>query len=180
MPSARSRAATSADEPAGNAQILTRLYLEDAGRGCCRRLSPEDLQAQAGLGVAGTRGVRWDAPLVAGIGVFFRLQVLTTEGGGTLRWTEIAGVGGDGPPEHVSLRQVVARLQDYEPALSMTAAGILAQRQQHPGSSLCGLRGELKRVVESPIVLNRRLRERVERLACDFPIDQAAHRNAAE
>jgi hypothetical protein len=60
------------------------------------------------------------------------------------------------------LRQVFGLLQAYEPAASMTRAAVAA----HAGSSgvsVSALRCELDRACNSSIVLNRALRERVER-----------------
>ena len=150
------------EEPPENAEILTRLYLDDPNRGRCRPVAEEDLQTAPSERTASeTTGVRWDAPLVADIGVILRLQLLPTGSGATaLRWTKTTETEGRGNAEAVSLRKVIGQLQDYEPALSMTAAAIRGHEQ--PGHSVCMLRLELNRVIESPIVLNRRLRERVE------------------
>lgn len=152
-----------ADEPGQNAQLLAALYLKDPGRGRCRPLISADLQAvPRELPIVGAGVVRWEVPLVAGSGVIFRLQALSSDAGrAVVGWTKTAATNGGGLADGVSLRHVVGELQDYEPALSMTAAAIGVHEHQH-ACSVCGLRGELKRVVESPIVLNRRLRERVE------------------
>jgi hypothetical protein len=151
-----------AEEPPENAEILTRLYLQDPNRGRCRPVAEEDLHAPPSDPTAsGTPAVRWDAPLVAGIGVILRLQVLAADGGtAAAHWTMATETDGRSESEPVSLRKVIGRLQDYEPAMSMTAAAIRAYERS--GHSTCTLRMELKRVAESPIVLNRRLRERVE------------------
>jgi hypothetical protein len=150
------------DEPLENAQLLTSLYLADPARGRCRRVTWEDLQVEhvdsSGVQVP---GARWDAPLVAGIGVILRVQVVTSDATRKeIRWTSAAATEG-GRFEPISLRSVVAELQDYQPAVAMTAAAIGAH-EQRPGHSTFALRSELRRVIESPIVLNRRLRERVE------------------
>jgi hypothetical protein len=60
------------------------------------------------------------------------------------------------------LRQVFGLLQAYEPAASMTRAALVAHAQS-AGASVSALRSELDRACNSPIVLNRALRERVER-----------------
>jgi hypothetical protein len=151
-----------AEEPPENAEILARLYLQDPNRGRCRPVAEEDLHAPPSDRTAsGSQGVRWDAPLVAGVGVVLRLQLLLPDGGAAaVRWTAATETAGRSESEPVSLRKVIGRLQDYEPALSMTAAAI--RRHEGSGYSTCALRMELKRIVDSPIVLNRRLRERVE------------------
>jgi hypothetical protein len=150
------------DEPPQNAEILTRLYLADPSRGRCRRLTWEDLQVEhMEPSVAQMPGTPWDAPLVAGIGTILRVQVVTGDATRKeVRWTKAAAREG-GRPEPISLRCVVGELQDYQPAVAMTAAAIRAH-EQRPGHSTFALRSELRRVIESPIVLNRRLRERVE------------------
>jgi hypothetical protein len=151
-----------AEEPPENAEILTRLYLADPNRGRCRPVTEDDLHAPPSDPTASaTTGVRWDTPLVAGIGVILRLQVLPTDSGATwVRWTKTIETDGRTNIELVSLRKVIGQLQDYEPALSMTATAIHDLEQSR--HSTCTLRAELNRVIESPIVLNRRLRERVE------------------
>jgi hypothetical protein len=100
-------------------------------------------------------------PLCGADGATVRLQVLPTDGSVcAVRWTQRIAADEKYTGETVSLRTVIGRLEAYEPALSMTAAAI--RRHEQSECSTCALRGELMRVVESPIVLNRRLRERVE------------------
>ena len=111
-----------ADEPAENTRILARLYLQDPSRGRCRRLLPGDLDPNPDdVPAEGPNTVRWDAPLVAGIGATFRIQVLDTDSGEVLRWTRTV-VGQAEQSVAVSLRHVVGQLQDYQPAMAMTAA----------------------------------------------------------
>ncbi len=153
------------DEPQENPKILAGLYLEDPSRGRCRAVLPEDLDPPSREPTQDTSGIRWDAPLVAGIGVTFRLQTVPTDAGAALRWTRVPAANDGQETEPVSLRHVVAQLKDYDPATSMTAAAIREHKQQ-PGSSTHTLAGELNRLQGSAIVLNRRLRERVQ-LAVD-------------
>ncbi len=68
--------------------------------------------------------------------------------------------GALGPAGIVSVRDVIGALQDYEPVRALTTAAIRAHHDD-PGLSVAVLRAELARVAASPIVLNRRLRERV-------------------
>jgi hypothetical protein len=63
--------------------------------------------------------------------------------------------------ETVRLREVVARFEDYEPARSITANALAAHRTDPTRCTSC-LTAELTRLAESPIVLNRRLREAIE------------------
>jgi hypothetical protein len=60
----------------------------------------------------------------------------------------------------VSAREVVAALEDYEPVLALTRAGVGALRSDRR-ISIATLSLELRRLEASPIVLNRRLREAV-------------------
>jgi hypothetical protein len=150
-----------ADEPAENARLLAHLYLDDERRGRCRPVTDADLTASADGEVASVSAeVRWGAPLVAGIGVLLQIRRVSETGAPVLRWTVTTrvGVGRQGLP----LRQVFGLLQAYEPAASMTRAA-LAAHSQSAGVSVSALRAELDRACNSPIVLNRALRERVER-----------------
>jgi hypothetical protein len=47
-----------------------------------------------------------------------------------LRWTRSLHAGTDEPFESVRLRDVVARLQDYQPACSVTAASLEPPRKR--------------------------------------------------
>ena len=60
--------------------------------------------------------------------------------------------------EHVSLREVIAALESYEPARRLTEWAI-SSRGGDPRVNR--LRTELDRVCASPVVLNRKLREAV-------------------
>jgi hypothetical protein len=146
-------------EPAKNADILAGLYLADASRGRCRPVTAQDLTAPNGASADPAVPVRWDAPVVAGIGILLRITVVRSDGPDELRW--IASGQSTGHSETTTLRRVIGLLQDYEPAVAMTRAAIAA----HPrdgGISVLKLESELHRACNSPIVLNRRLRERVQ------------------
>jgi hypothetical protein len=150
-----------ADEPAENARLLAHLYLNDEQRGRCRPVTDADLTASADGDVPSVSAdVRWGAPLVAGIGVLLQIRRVSDRGGPALRWTVTTRAGAD--PQVLPLRQVFGLLQAYEPAASMTRAAIAAHSQS-AGASVSALRCELDRACNSPIVLNRALRERVER-----------------
>jgi hypothetical protein len=151
-----------ADEPVENARLLARMYLDDERRGRCRPVTDADLTASADVVEVPSvsADVRWGAPLVAGVGVLVQIGRVTDKGVPALRWTVTTRAGGD--RRVLPLRQVFGLLQAYEPAASMTRAA-LAAHPQPAGVSVCGLRCELDRACNSPIVLNRALRERVER-----------------
>jgi hypothetical protein len=150
-----------ADEPTENAGLLAHLYLHDEGRGRCRPVTDADLTASGdGEVPSASADVRWGAPLVAGIGVLVQIRRVSDKGGPALRWT--VTTRGGAVRQVLPLRQVFGLLQAYEPAASMTRAA-LAAHAQSPGASVSALRCELERACNSPIVLNRALRERVER-----------------
>jgi hypothetical protein len=150
-----------ADEPAENARLLADLYLNDERRGRCRPVTYADLIESADGPVASVSGdVRWGAPLVAGIGVLLQIRRVSDRGGLALRWTVTTRAGGG--RQVLPLRQVFGLLQSYEPAASMTRVA-LAAHAGSAGVSVSALRCELDRACNSPIVLNRALRERVER-----------------
>jgi len=146
------------DEPPENAKLLADLYVKDPSRGHCRGLTNADLEADHSANPPDSP-VRWDAPLAAGAGIRLQIGLVDVAGAHHLRWTERCGP--DDRPRIVSVRHVIGKLQDYEPMIAMTRAAVAAH-QQDPKVTVCGLRVELQRACNSPIVLNRRLRERVE------------------
>jgi hypothetical protein len=161
---ARLVAHLAADEPAENATLVCRGYLRDAPLGDrrCRAVTAEDASVAPFADP-------WDTDeacaLSAGgldpvdrLGSHYRLGLV--HGGMSvpeLRWrrhraeSSLAG-------EPVSLREAVASLESYEPVRALTL------RALSPGArggelSTAVLAAELTRVQESPIVLNRRLRQ---------------------
>ncbi len=77
-----------------------------------------------------------------------------------LRWLRDPPAGVQGPAELVSVRDVTGALQAYEPVRTLSAEAV-ARHRDDDAVSVAVLRAELARVAASPIVLNRRLRERV-------------------
>jgi hypothetical protein len=154
-----------ADEPRENAALVCGSYLEQVqSRGIrCRRVTEDDLRATpfADLDAADEQ---IDAPSVPvdRHGNAYRLRPARGElSVPELRWSRTPP-GGCGQPQTVSLREVVAAVESYEPARTLT---IRASAGTPGGAvSVAVLRAELARVQLSPIVLNRRLREEV--LAC--------------
>jgi hypothetical protein len=152
-----------ADEPAKNTRLMCDIYLADSARGRCRALTVEDLDdAEPHDATDGTHEAEYPLPSVCDDeGHIYRIRELqVNERLKELRWTRSIHPGREEPSDAVGLRDVVARVQDYEPARSMTAAAILAARGT--GISVCRLAAELDRLVGSPIVLNRALREAVQ------------------
>jgi hypothetical protein len=80
----------------------------------------------------------------------------------TLRWTRCSHRGQGDAFEAVTLREVIACLQDYEPARRITS-DVLAAHRHDRGFSTHRLRGELQRLDVSETVLNRGVREAVRR-----------------
>jgi len=137
-----------ADEPSGTAEHLAELFALDAASRLirCRALpgrdEPDSAAAHGAL----------ESDLIDARGQVHRLQRVSTGASlQELRWLR----DGAGP---VSVRDVVGALQTYAPVRAATEAALGVE-----GVSTATLRAELGRVLESPILLNRCLRERVGR-----------------
>lgn len=154
-----------ADEPAGNAALACEHFLaEPPQRRACRRLTVTDLLDVASSRLASGEGTVVDTE-------FASSQLLATGGARyaikpveigisipALRWCLLAD--GERPHVIVSLREVVARAEAYQPAYAVTRRVL----DVHAGSrsiSTAILRAELHRLCRSRIVLNRGLREAV-------------------
>jgi hypothetical protein len=159
-----------ADEPPENARIVCELYLVDDSRGRCRRVTSEDFAPTA------SRPPRdpgqpeheeaHDGPLCDRAGRYYRLTTVSDDSAlASLRWicsSDSASQVDDF--EILTLREVIGRLERYEPIRTLTLDA-LARHSENSDLSTCQLRDELTRVLASPIVLNRRLREAVQREA---------------
>lgn len=156
-----------ADEPASNAALVCRCYLQDlAVRGVrCRALTVADTRMtpfvervqpavpQASCPAGG-------AQLVDRLGRVYSLEPVRGRMSiPDLRWCrrDAQALAGCQP---VSLREVVAALESYEPVCALTLRE-LSRHGEDEDVSIALLRAELVRVQASPIVLNRRLREAV-------------------
>jgi len=150
-----------ADEPPENARLMCEMYLADPARGRCRPVTAEDLDDPQPRDTASAPAWPQDSSLSDPAGHIYRLGEQESEHGlWELRWTRSVQPSREERFEAVALRHVVARLKDYEPARSMTAAGLIEFAGS--GVSVCRLTGELDRLLASPIVLNRALREAVQ------------------
>lgn len=148
-----------ADEPAENAQVLCALYLMDENRGRCRPVTGADFDVSP-IPEAPDRCVVH--VLCDDDRTIYRIQTIAPVGRfPELRWTLSIAADQAERLEIVRLREVVARFQDYEPARSITANALAAHGNDSTLSTSC-LAGELTRLAESPIVLNRGLREAVQ------------------
>ena len=154
-----------ADEPIENAALVCRDYLHGAraDRRRCRRLTDEDAwtlphadDTSAGL------DPQWSpAPSAPSdpLGSSYTLELLHSRMSiPELRWCRSFARQPTSRREPVSLRAAIARLESYEPVITLTNRALLRHRDDSEVSSTV-LRAELARVQESPIVLNRRLRE---------------------
>lgn len=155
-----------ADEPEQNATLECERYLRDArcGRGRCRALTAEDFRAVPFAEEAEAR------PSPASIGEDelldehgHRYRLAPLQSGRSipeLRWRRESLDGAGGASEPVSVREVIARLEAYEPVRTLTV-GALTLHRGDPQLSTTVLRAELQRVLLSPIVLNCALRHAV-------------------
>jgi hypothetical protein len=154
---ARLVGALACDEPPENARLLAALYLADASRGRCRALRRSDLSG--GSPQERDAAHTPSEPLRDADGASYVMSAVDCgKPYRELRWTRHPPDAANAEP--ICLRHVLAALQAYEPARSLTAEAI-ARHEDDASGSICRLRAELQRVDASPIVLNRRLREAV-------------------
>jgi hypothetical protein len=163
-----------ADEPPANAALTCDDYLSNSRKRPCRPLLPDDLRVapfgQVEVQIQGAGDgedrkpvdPRGQAGLLDRHGRSYRL-LARAEGIAIpeLRWHRIAASPHD-DPEPLSLRHVIACLQSYQPMRDITFRA-LSRHSSHRRLSTSTLRGELLRIDASPIVLNRGLREAVQR-----------------
>ena len=106
-----------------------------------------------------------DQDLLDDDGRCYRLELVRTGVSiPALRWRRHPAPGTGGAAEVVSVREVIARLESYEPVRSLTTRALSLQTRAETRAeavSTTVLRAEIERVRESPIVLNRGLREAV-------------------
>lgn len=161
------------DEPAGNATLVCAHYLRDASRGRCRQVTAEDLAAGPAAESPRPRpGAPPGEPVPSellgpnrGTGASreiyaFRLESVDRNGILELRWRRHLRRGTPAVARTVCLREAVGTLESYEPACELTHKAIAAHGED-TGVSATILRSELERLRESPIVLNRKLRQAV-------------------
>jgi hypothetical protein len=155
------------DEPAENASLVCSQFIGDAlGRGGrCRTLTPQDLSAspfdrdEQEPDPSFSSGEQPAIQLSDAHGSTYALCHMESQTSiSQLRWCRREAGQPEGSRRAVSLREAVARLERYEPVQSLTIQA-LARAEDDPEVSTAVLRAELVRLQESPIVLNRRLRE---------------------
>lgn len=154
-----------ADEPPENAVLVCADYLRDehVERRRCRPVTAEDARttplAEPPEVDVRTVSVRVEEP-VDRLGFSYCLERLETGMSiPELRWCRRAAAQTP-RPDPVSLREVIARVQSYEPMRALTCQAVALESCQG-AVSVTVLRAELARVLDSPIVLNRALREEV-------------------
>ena len=166
------------DEPPGNADILCADYLSRiaAGEDCtCRRITARDLAGALELDTDATGSGPHDAghpgdpcdgsdgDLEDECGHRYALRPVALAGTPQLRWCRHERPARErlsSTSSPLSLRDVVGTLERYDPLLALTSHA-LSGAARGAAISTSVLRAELTRVLESPIVLNRRLREAV-------------------
>ncbi len=157
----------SPDEPRENAALLCRHYVADPSRGCCRAVGREDYRALPVLvedssettsaGAEDADGQR----LCDRHGRAYELRhVRASMSIPELRWHRAAPRGSRLEQGLLSLRAAVGALESYEPVCVLTRRA-LARLDDRQDVSTALLRAELMRLQDSPILLNRRLRETV-------------------
>jgi hypothetical protein len=151
------------DEPAENAQIVCDLYLADGERrGRCRAVTSEDFDASRHAIPPPSDGQtsRPVSRLQDAAGHVYRISEVRMPGHTPeLRWTR-SHPDDEDSFDAVTLRDVIGSVEAYEPARTLTRDAL----------ARCGecvstkrLREELERLADSSIVLNRGLREAVQR-----------------
>lgn len=161
---ARLLARLAPEEPIQNARIMCDMYLADESRGRCRHLTGQDLgpASRADPVSSFDLEVSQQMPMLDAAGRLHRIRIVAPGNSfPELCWTRCATASDDAPLDIVTLRDVIAALEDYEPARAMTVAA-LTRHEDDELLSTCRLAGELERVTFSPIVLNRGLREAVQ------------------
>jgi hypothetical protein len=154
-----------ADEPTSNAALVCERYLGDSRRGRCRRVTSEDLTrepyttADAAPALTGDEVLRRELLDPRGEYVY-RLELVRAGAIAQLRWGRRVHDERNESPRSVSLRKVVGSIESYQPARELTGAALARYRQDRK-VVIGPLRDELTRLNDSPIVLNRRLRETV-------------------
>jgi hypothetical protein len=154
-----------ADEPPENAALVSRCFMLQARRArcSCRPLSDADLRVIPFVDEHDEvdRELTVEETLHDTFGRRYRIERLAGEMSiPELRWCRRPPAGCDGEREAISVRQTIACLERYGPALALTRRAVALHRDSDR-VSIALLRAELVRTQESPIVLNRALRAAV-------------------
>jgi hypothetical protein len=154
-----------ADEPAQNAALTSRSYLAEARRRrcVCRSLTPEDLRtipfSDDREEIAICPPALEEPSQLDAHGRSYRLERVSSGMSiPELRWTCVSAEDAPSVRRPVSVRGAVAALESYEPVRRLTRQA-LAVHTDDSCVSITTLRMEFARIQQSPIVLNRGLRE---------------------
>jgi hypothetical protein len=150
-------AALAPDEPPENAAIVCRLYLSHPDGRYARAVTSDDLLLTAAAsGDTPASMPKLPHELRDHDQNRYRIEQITKpDGANQLHWVTLPAGATDPSPRPLALRGVIGAMQEYEPAVALTEAAIAA------GSQAEELATELRRLGEAPLVLNRRLREKV-------------------
>lgn len=148
-----------ADEPPENATLVCEQYLRGGTGAPCRALTDEDLHEPPFDDEAATFPLPSGPAALDSVGLLPCLsRVMTGMSIPELRWCRTgAGLERSGLVP-VSLRDAIAGAEAYEPLCTLSREALACHRRDQSVSTVV-LDAELARVLESPIVLNRRLRE---------------------
>ncbi len=156
------------DEPAENARVVCDQYLADARRGC-RPVTSADLQttpypeegdsyAEDPQGHDHAEARARDLLVDRHRRSYHLEPVPTGRSIPEMRWQQYPPEGQAGPPRVLTVRDVIAALESYEPVRTLTLQMVV--RHRHDARvSVSALRGEIRRFCASRFVLNRGLRE---------------------
>jgi hypothetical protein len=153
----------SSDEPPENARLVCDSYLTDRWGRWSRRMTPEDLLtvpfAEEQLLSDRAGEPPSEVELTDRHRHCYRLQVLTGERCSRwVRWYRRSADRQGDQLQAVSVRDVIARMESYQPVRRLTLQAIAFYRAE-PQVSVTRLGLELERLDASPLVLNRLLRE---------------------
>lgn len=146
------------DEPPENAALVCRLYLADPAGRYCRALKREDLLVAAApaIELRAKPNLQGSTHLTDRSGNRYRIECVGTEDGlEEPSWTKTASGAAPDSTERATLCQVIGAMEDYSPALAITAHVVDSDPRA------CALERELESLRNSALVLNRRLRERL-------------------
>jgi len=151
-----------ADEPPENAALVCEQYLGDAAGRWCRCVTAEDLEvvpfAEAEEEDSEAQATPSMTALTDKQGRTYRLELGSAELSiRELRWYRRSPSPEAESAEPVSVREVIASLESYEPVRTLTCRA-LALHHDDPVISIAMLRSEHARMETSQIVLNRGLR----------------------
>ncbi len=146
-----------ADEPPANAQLVCAMYLKDENRRC-RCLQASDLDATP---LTSERARPLGPPEVTDKdGHIYRLGISAAcTPPNQLSWWRLGTTPWD-RPEAVSVRELIGTLENYEPVRSMSLRAIANVKEGLSTTRLCE---QVERACNGPMVLNRGLREAVQR-----------------